>query len=108
MQHSRIFLGATPAILVIAGVAAAKMSHFSATTTKYYCTHISADSARICLPYTLDNCQCDIGGTITCYFTVQGGTLPNYTLYTNGTIGQKKRCGSTGNCTAKCLYTVFE
>jgi hypothetical protein len=108
MKRSRIFLGATSALLAIAGVAAAKMSHFASSVTRYYCTHIAAAGSRICVPYSLVNCQSQFGGVIPCYFTVQFLALPYYTLYTNGPSLLRKLCGSSGNCTIRLLYSTFE
>jgi hypothetical protein len=108
MKRSRIFLGATSALLAIAGVAAAKMAHFSSTTTRYYCTHIAAVGGRICVPYAFVNCQSQESGTITCYFTVLPGMSPNYTLYSNGVAKGTHHCNVSGSCTAKVLYATFE
>jgi len=75
MKRSRIFLGLTTACLAIAGVVAAKATHFGTVKRLY----ITSQAGACVLQPGIGNCVLDPNGTKTCV-TVLSGTP--YTLYT--------------------------
>jgi hypothetical protein len=104
MKRSRIFLGATTALLAIAGVAAAKASHFGANLTRYFCTKdVSVKNHPVCAPFATrliydDNSQ-NIGKIV-----IAGGT---YTLYYNQSAATPT-CGTINSPSNLACTHVFK
>jgi hypothetical protein len=82
MKHSRIFLGATTALLAIAGIAAAK-AHRQPSTRLWYYTG-ALPNQHLCLQANFaTHCGIVPGGTIKCFYaTSAGATAAQLTLYT--------------------------
>jgi len=77
MKRSKIFLGATTALLAIAGIAAAK-AHRAVPTTVYYFTKVAAGTHQCFVLPRQTRCTLNNEG-VACKFTA-ATTL--YTLYT--------------------------
>jgi len=77
MKRSKIFLGATTALLAIAGIAAAK-AHRAPSATVYYFTKVAAGTHQ-CFKFPLQT-KCTLNGPeAICRFNAAGSL---YTLYT--------------------------
>jgi hypothetical protein len=78
MKRSRIFLGATTALLAIAGIAAAK-AHRTPITTVYFYTKVAATNPHKCVEFPRQT-KCTVAGIqAICKFSAQSV----YTLYTS-------------------------
>ena len=93
MKRSKLFLGATTAILAIAGVAAAK--HYGPVVTRYYITK----DGKYCKDQT-STCT-NLNGTVSCFYTaIVGPSTTRYALFTKGPVGPKV----STNCITPVLY----
>ena len=92
MKRSKIFLGATTALLAIAGIAAAK-KYSNGTLTAFYVTHDNAYCLSVAgIPAT------KTGSTLYPLYTTAGGA--QIQLFTKGPVGAK----SGTVCTVQLRY----
>jgi len=80
MKRSRIFLGLTTACLAIAGVVAAKASHFNGVHRWY----ITSQAGACVLQPGIAPCVYNADGAKTCVTTLSGTP---FTLYTINSLG---------------------
>ena len=96
MKRSKLFLGATTAILAVAGVAAAK--HYGPSVQRYYITKVNGHYCQ----QIASTCS-TLNGSIQCYFTqVNGPVTTRYQLFTQGPVGTL----TTANCKQALLYAT--
>jgi len=92
MKHSKLFLGATTCLLVIAGIAATKTAKFGATTVTYF-TQVSILSNSCVTAHVLQPCaafNCWNGNRCFYYTTGPDKTVTSFPLYTG--VNAAARC----------------
>jgi len=89
MKRSRIFLGATTALLAIAGIAAAKAHRIDPKTNWYY-TKIVGGNA-ICTKQLLTSCVNQPQG-VSCLYITLGTNHASFGVYTRGNTTSNFPC----------------
>jgi len=93
MKRSKLFLGATTAVLAIAGVAAAK--HYGDSVQRFYITKNSGYCQGV-----VSTCT-KTAGANQCFFTVVAGAIvTRYPLLTKGPAGVR----TASNCLVPLTY----
>jgi len=94
MKRSKIFIGVTTALLVVAGVTAAR--RYGPPTFRLYITH----DLTACLPLGIYSCS--QGGLIKCLAHTLSGNYVD--LYTDGPAGRYNN-SNPHNCTSQLRYS---
>jgi len=89
MKRSRIFLGATTALLAIAGIAAAKAHRLDPKTNWYYTKIIGGNA--ICTKPLLTSCANQLIGA-SCLYRTLGVNHASFGVYTRGSNGSLFPC----------------
>jgi len=95
MKRSKLFLGATTALLAIAGVAAAK--HYSGAKAFFYVTH----NQTWCT--TAGTVPCTQSGSVNCLYTTTGPLAKKVATFTVGPRGTYNPNQPT-NCLSQIKY----